>query len=71
VVQLKSPSAFGYVVGRTGLNAEDSVDRKAALTFQSQYEIGVKSKFFPEFKPKSVEKLNFTVYRSPSYVAVL
>jgi hypothetical protein len=62
VIQIKSPSEFVAVGGRTGVNAEDSSDMEAAMALQSQYEIGVMSKFYPEFKPKTVEKINYPAY---------
>lgn len=62
VVEIKSPSEFVCVAGRTAVNAQDSVDIKAAVAFQSQYEIGSMSKFYPEFKPQAVEPIDFPAY---------
>ena len=59
VTQIKSPSEFVAVGGRTGVNAEDSSDIEAALALQSKFEIGIMSKFYPEFKPNTVEPINF------------
>jgi hypothetical protein len=66
VIEIKAPSAFVGVVGRIGVNGEDSADREAAIALQNQIEIGVMSKFYPEFKPKTVEKINFPVYNEAS-----
>jgi hypothetical protein len=62
VVEIKSPSEFVCVGGRTAVNAQDSTDISAAVAFQSQYEIGAMSKFYPDFKPLTVEAKNFPAY---------
>lgn len=62
VVEIKSPSEFVCVAGRTAVNAQDSVDIMEAVAFQSQYEIGVLSKFYPDFKPAAVEPISFPQY---------
>jgi hypothetical protein len=62
VVEIKAPSEFVCVAGRTAVNAQDSNDISAAVAFQSLYEIGVLSKFYPEFKPQTVEAKNFPAY---------
>jgi hypothetical protein len=66
VIEIKAPSTFVGVVGRTGVNGEDPEDREAAMAFQSQIEIGVMSKFYPEFKPKEVGKIDFPAYSAAS-----
>jgi hypothetical protein len=76
VTQIKAPSEFVAVGGRTGVNAEDSSDIEAALALQSKFEIGVISKFYPEFKPKTVEQISFPVYSevtitTPEFFSIL
>lgn len=62
VVQIKAPSEFVCVAGRTAVNGQDSADIKDAVAFQAQYEIGSLSKYFPDFKPETVQPINFPAY---------
>ncbi len=76
VIQIKAPSDFVCVAGRTAVNDEDEADKKEALAFQSQYEIGTMSKFFPDFKANPVEALTFPVYNeatvtTPAFFSIL
>jgi len=66
VVEIKAPSAFVGVVGRIGVDGQDPQDMEAAMALQSQIEVGVMSKFYPEFKPKTVEKIDFPAYSQAS-----
>lgn len=62
VKEIKAPSEFVIIIGRTQVNEEDPKDREIAKKIVEQYQLGVLSKFYPEFKPKTVEAINFPTY---------
>lgn len=62
VKEIRSPSDFIGIVGRTQVNVSDPQDIRKALAVQKKYEIGVMHKFYPSFKPKEVDKVSFPSY---------
>ena len=59
VEEIKSPSEFVVVAGRTAVNAEDPNDSEKAIALQQQYEIGPIHKFYPDFKVSEVKPIDF------------
>lgn len=59
VVEIKSPSDFLVFAGRTGVDAENPSDIGAAKALQNQYEVGVISKYYPEFTVKKAAVVDF------------
>ena len=63
VKEIKSPSEFVVVAGRTAVNAEDPNDSEKAISLQQQYEIGPIHKFYPDFKVSTVNPIDFPALR--------
>ena len=59
VKQIKSPSEFVVVAGRTAVNTEDSLDSEKAIAFQQHYKVGPISDFFPDFEVLDVKSIDF------------
>lgn len=59
VKEIKSPSEFVIVAGRTAVNAEDPNDSEKAIALQKQYEIGPIHNFYPDFKVSEVKPIDF------------
>lgn len=59
VKEIKAPSEFIVVAGRTAVNAEDPADIEKAKQLQDQFQIGVISKFYPDFVKKEVNEIDF------------
>ncbi|ULQ55820.1 DUF1214 domain-containing protein [Flavihumibacter rivuli] len=63
VKEIKSPSEFLGLMGRTQVNVSDPKDVKQAQAVQDKYQIGVMHKFYPEFPPAEVKPINFPTYK--------
>ena len=59
VEEIKSPSEFVVVAGRTTVNAEDPNDSEKAIALQQHYEIGPIHNFYPDFKVSEVKPIDF------------
>jgi len=63
VTEIKSPSELVGVIGRTAVNADDPTDVKHAKNVLAKYQIGLLSKYYPSFRAKTVEPINFPSYK--------
>ncbi|HRI19509.1 MAG TPA: DUF1214 domain-containing protein [Panacibacter sp.] len=60
VVQIKSPSDFVTVAGRTAVSSPE--DGLKAIALQKKYKVGKMSDFYPDFKPKAVQEINWPAF---------
>lgn len=59
VKEIRSPSQFLIYAGRTGVNAENAADIQKARKLQKQYQVGVISQFYKDFKVSKTDSLEF------------
>lgn len=61
VKEIKSPSQFLILAGRTAVDAANPQDMQEAQKLQKQYQVGVISKFYPEFPAQQAVASDFPV----------
>jgi hypothetical protein len=67
VTEIKSPSEFIVVAGRTAVNAENPEDSKLAIAQQKKYEVGPIHNFYPDFAIKKVAVIDYPPYQATDF----
>jgi hypothetical protein len=67
VTEIKSPSEFIVVAGRTAVNAENPDDSNLAIALQKKYEVGAIHNFYPNFEVKKVAPIDFPPYKATDF----